>query len=89
VDGTRHLLEAAGRAGLQRLVYRSSVANLGVPCGDGHREDDLANEEAKARLEQMMGHYKRSKYLAEQAVLAAARDGLPVVVVNHRAPRAG
>ena len=86
VDGTRHLLEAARRAGLQRLVYTSSVATLAVPCGDIHGEDDLPNEETKARLEQMIGNYKRSKYLAEQAVLAAARDGLPVVVVNPTAP---
>jgi len=49
-DGTRHLLEAAGRAGLQRLVYTSSVATLAVPCGDGHREDDLLMRQPRRGL---------------------------------------
>ena len=86
VTGTQRLIEAARRAAVQRFVYTSSVATLAVPCGDGHGKDDLPNEETRARLEQMIGHYKRSKYLAEQVVLAAAREGFPAVVVNPTAP---
>jgi dihydroflavonol-4-reductase len=86
VAGTRHLLEAARRAGVQRFVYTSSVATLAAPCGDVRSKDGLPNEETKTRLEQMIGHYKRSKYLAEQAVLSAARDGFPIVVVNPTTP---
>ena len=81
VAGTRHLLAAARRAGVEKFVYTSSVATLAVPRGD-----DLSDERTQARLEEMIGHYKRSKYLAEQEVLAASRDGLPVVVVNPTAP---
>ena len=81
VAGTRHLLEAARRAGVEKFVYTSSVATLAVPRGD-----DLPDERTQARLEEMIGHYKRSKFLAEREVLAAARDGLPAVVVNPSAP---
>jgi dihydroflavonol-4-reductase len=79
--GTRNILEAAGRQGVERFVYTSSVATLAVP-----REGGLPNEQTEARLEEMIGHYKRSKYLAEQEALRAARNGLPVVIVNPTAP---
>jgi len=81
VVGTRHLLEAARRAGVERFVYTSSVATLAVP-----RRDGLPDERTQAGLEEMIRHYKRSKYLAEQEVLSAARSGLPAVIVNPTTP---
>ena len=81
VTGTRNLLEAARRAGVQRFVYTSTVATVAVPRSGG-----LPNEETVAGLEEMIGHYKRSKFLAEQEALRAAAEGLPVVIVNPTAP---
>jgi len=81
VEGTGNLLEAARRAGVERVVYTSTVGCIHLP-GDGTPGD----EEAPARLEEMSGTYKRSKFLAEQAALESARSGLPVVVVNPTAP---
>jgi dihydroflavonol-4-reductase len=81
VDGTRNLLWAARRAGVERLVYTSTVGTIAVP---GHSA--LPNEETIARLDQMIGHYKRSKFLAEQEMMQAAREGFPVVVVNPTTP---
>jgi dihydroflavonol-4-reductase len=82
VEGTRHLLLAAADAGLRRIVYTSSVATLGL------RPDDLpADESTPATLAGIVGHYKRSKFLAEQAVRELiAETGLPVVIVNPAAP---
>jgi dihydroflavonol-4-reductase len=84
VAGTRHLLESARRAGIERLVHTSNVATLAVPRGD-----ELLNEGPQARLEEMIGHYKRSKYLAEQEVLSAAHDGLPGHCESDRARWSG
>jgi dihydroflavonol-4-reductase len=81
VEGTRHLLEAAGRAGVEKFVYTSTVATIAV-----HREGALPNEETKATLDEMIGHYKRSKFLAEQEAVKAAAAGVPVVIVNPTAP---
>jgi dihydroflavonol-4-reductase len=81
VDGTRNLLEAARQAGVQRLVYTSTVGCIGMP-GDG----TPGSEDSPVRLEDMNGDYKRSKFLAEQAALDYAKAGLPVVVVNPTAP---
>ncbi len=81
VTGTRNLLEAAGRAGVVRFVYTSTVATIAV-----HRPGSLPNEETKAGVDEMIGHYKRSKFLAEQEALRAAANGLPVVIVNPTAP---
>ncbi len=81
VEGTRNLLSAARRVGVARIVYTSSVATLGLRA-DG----SPADEQTGAQLADMIGHYKRSKFLAEQWVLEAARDGLPVVVVNPSTP---
>ncbi len=82
VDGSRALLLAAQKAGVERMVYCSSVAALGL-VGDGTPGD----ESTPNALEKVVGTYKRSKYLAEQAVLALAREnGVPVVVVNPSAP---
>ncbi|HTS13658.1 MAG TPA: hopanoid-associated sugar epimerase [Candidatus Limnocylindrales bacterium] len=82
VDGTRALLEAAGRAGVERVVYTSTVATIAVPTADG----SLPNETTHASLEQMTGHYKRSKFLAELEAIKAAAAGVPVVIVNPTAP---
>jgi dihydroflavonol-4-reductase len=82
VEGTRHLLLAAAAARVARIVYTSSVATLGL------RPDHLpADETTPVTLAAMIGHYKRSKFLAEQAVREmAAETGLPVVIVNPAAP---
>lgn len=81
VDGTRNLLEAARRAGVQRIVYTSSVACIGLPA-DG----SAGTEDTPVTLESMVGHYKRSKFLAERVALEAAGQGVPVVIVNPAAP---
>jgi dihydroflavonol-4-reductase len=81
VTGTRTLLEAAREAGIERTVYCSTIGAIGLPPGGG-----LGSETTPVSLDQMAGHYKRSKYLAEQEVLKLAREGLPVVIVNPSAP---
>jgi dihydroflavonol-4-reductase len=81
VDGTRAIIEAAQRAGVGRMVYTSSVACVGLPA-DG----SPGVEDTPVSIEDMIGHYKRSKFLAEQAVLALARDGAPIVIVNPSTP---
>jgi dihydroflavonol-4-reductase len=82
VDGTRQLMEAALEAGVERVVYTSSVATLGL-LADGVP----ANEDVPSRLEDMVGPYKRSKFLAEQTVHALIRErGLPAVIVNPSTP---
>jgi dihydroflavonol-4-reductase len=82
VGGTRRLIEAAWRAGVERIVYTSTVATIAVPS-DG---ESLPNEEACAGLGDMIGHYKRSKFLAELEAIKAAASGVPVVIVNPTAP---
>ena len=81
VEGSRALLLSARQAGVERMVYCSSVAALGL-VGDG----TPGTEATPNSLAKVIGTYKRSKYLAEQAVLALARDGVPVVIVNPSAP---
>jgi len=81
VEGTRNILLAARQAGVERTVYTSSVATMGIP-GDGAPGD----EQTPVSLEAMIGHYKRSKFLAEQVALEAARAGQPVVIVNPSTP---
>jgi len=81
VRGTCNILEAARREGVERLVYTSSVATLAVD-----RPNALPNEQTEARIEEMIGHYKRSKFLAEQEALRAASEGVPVVIVNPSTP---
>jgi len=81
VTGTKNLLEAARDVGVERIVYCSTIGAIGLPPGGG-----LGTEETPVSLEQMAGHYKRSKYLAEQEVVKLARAGLPVVIVNPSAP---
>ncbi len=82
VDGTVALLRAALDAGVTRIVYTSSVAVLGKRA-DGQPAD----EETPSSLADMVGHYKRSKFLAEEAVRGLCRDaGLPAVIVNPSTP---
>ena len=82
VAGTRALMEAAGEAGVVRIVYTSSVATLGI-----NRDGSPADEAAPAALADMIGHYKRSKFLAEEVVRDLVRDaGLPAVIVNPSTP---
>lgn len=81
VTGTRNILETAREVGVERSVYCSTIGAIGLPPGGG-----LGTEETPVSLEHMAGHYKRSKYLAEQEVLKLAREGLPVVIVNPSAP---
>src|SRR5271168_866302 len=80
VGGTQSILRAAASAGVSRIVYTSTVGALGIPHGGVGREDTPSS------LAEMPGHYKRSKYMAEQAALAAARAGAPVVIVNPSTP---
>jgi dihydroflavonol-4-reductase len=79
-DGTRALLEAARNAGVERAVYTSTVGCIGFV------EGGLGDETTPVSLADMTGHYKRSKWLAEQAALESARGGFPVVIVNPTAP---
>ncbi len=82
VEGTRRLMLAALRAGVERVVYTSSVAVLGLRPGD-----EPSDEETPATVDDMIGPYKRSKFLAEEVVRELVRDaGLPAVVVNPSAP---
>lgn len=81
VEGVRSLLEAAEAAGCRRVVYCSSVGVLGTPS-DGRPGD----EESPVALADMVGHYKRSKFLAEEEARRAADRGLPVVIVNPSTP---
>jgi dihydroflavonol-4-reductase len=80
VDGTRNLLEAAAGARVERIVYTSTVGCIGLPAaGSG-------DEQTPVSIDAMAGHYKRSKWLAEQVALEKASAGLPVVIVNPTAP---
>ncbi len=81
VEGTRNILDASRRAALQRIVYTSSVATVGIPA-DG----SPGNEDTPVSVADMIGHYKRSKFLAEQVVREAAQSGAPVVIVNPSTP---
>lgn len=82
VEGTRHLMEAALAAGISRIVYTSSVATLGC-----HRDGTPADEDTPVTLDDMIGHYKRSKFLAERVVdELVQRAGLPAVIVNPSTP---
>jgi len=82
VGGTRNLMLAAAEAGVERIVYTSSVATL-----KARSDGTAATEESVATLADMTGHYKRSKFLAEQEVQHLAdKQGLPVVIVNPSTP---
>jgi dihydroflavonol-4-reductase len=80
VEGTRNVLDAAARAGVERVVYTSTVGCIGMP------EGRTGDEQTPVSIADMAGHYKRSKWLAEQVALEKAAAGLPVVIVNPTAP---
>jgi dihydroflavonol-4-reductase len=80
VGGTKNLLDAAKRAGVEKFIYTSTVATIAVD------RPELPTEETDARLEEMVGHYKRSKWMAEREALNAAKNGLPVIVAMPTTP---
>ena len=98
VEGTRAILEAARKQDVRRVVYTSSVATMGFGSsghpGGGHsaaRSGDvqtsgLTDEDSPVSLSDMIGHYKRSKFMAEQVAFDAARSGVDVVIVNPTTP---
>ena len=81
VDGTRELLRIAREAGVERVVYTSSVATMGFKS-DG----SIVNEETPVGLANMIGHYKRSKFLGEQEAIRAAQAGQHVMILNPTTP---
>lgn len=82
VAGTRNLIMAAADAGVRKIVYTSSVAVLGL-----NRDGSPADEDTPVLLSDMIGHYKRSKFLAEAEVMKLIKDlGLPVIIVNPSTP---
>src|ERR1700741_745721 len=80
VGGTKNLLEAGKRAGVEQLIYTSTVATVAVD------RTELPDELTDAKLEEMVGHYKRSKWLAEREVLSAANAGFPAIVAMPTTP---
>lgn len=82
VQGSLNVLDAAAEAGVERVVYTSSVATLGL-----NRDKSPADEETPVTLDDMIGAYKRSKFLAEEAVRRRATErGQDVVIVNPSTP---
>jgi dihydroflavonol-4-reductase len=81
VEGTRNILQAARLAGVQRVVYTSSVATVGIP-----KDGSPGREDTPVSVTDMIGHYKRSKFLAEEVVREAAKAGAPVIIVNPSTP---
>ncbi|MGA2003310.1 MAG: NAD-dependent epimerase/dehydratase family protein [Terriglobales bacterium] len=100
VEGTRALLNAARKQGVRRVVYTSSVATMGFGpnghaaelrsawTGEGARPHTgtVANEDSPVALADMIGHYKRSKFMAEQVAFEVAKSGVDVVIVNPTTP---
>lgn len=81
VDGTRELLRMAREAGVRRVVYTSSVATMHF-----RKDGIVVNEDTPVSLHDMVGHYKRSKFMAEQAAMQAAQDGQQVMILNPTTP---
>jgi dihydroflavonol-4-reductase len=81
VEGTRALLEAARKNKLRRVVYTSSVATMGFTSNGRPADEDFP-----VSLDDMIGHYKRSKFMAEEVALEAGRSGIDVMVVNPTTP---
>jgi dihydroflavonol-4-reductase len=81
VEGTRELLRLAREAGVRRVVYTSSVATMGFD-----RAGTVVDEESPVSVADMIGHYKRSKWMAEVVALEAARSGQEVIVLNPTTP---
>jgi dihydroflavonol-4-reductase len=81
VEGTREVLRLAREAGVRRVVYTSSVATMGF-----RKDASVVDEETAVSEADMIGHYKRSKWMAEQEAIAAARAGQEVVILNPTTP---
>lgn len=81
VGGTRNLLSACCEAGVEKVVYTSTVGTIGLT-----RDGSPANEDTPVTLDDMIGHYKRSKFMAEQVAKEFAAEGLPVTIVNPTTP---
>ena len=81
VEGTKALLRLAREAGVERVVYTSSVATMGF-----RSDGTVVDEKTPVSIDNMIGHYKRSKFLAEQEAIAAARLGQRVVILNPTTP---
>jgi dihydroflavonol-4-reductase len=81
VDGSQAVFNACRRHAVEKVIYTSSVAALALP--DGGRS---SNEDSKAQLDKVIGHYKRSKLLAQELALEEAARGLPIVIVNPSTP---
>ena len=81
VEGTKTLLRLARETGVGRVVYTSSVATMGF-----RSDGAVVDEDTPVSIDNMIGHYKRSKYLAEREAIAAARFGQPVVILNPTTP---
>ncbi len=81
IDGTRRVLEVAEKAGIERMVYTSSTATIGLPING-----NPADEKTPLQQKDLVGPYKRSKYYAELEVKKGVERGIPVVIVNPSAP---
>jgi dihydroflavonol-4-reductase len=81
VEGTKAIIEAAQASGVRRVIYTSSVATMGFT-----KEGQIATEDSPVSIRDMVGHYKRSKFMAEEIALTAGRKGANVVVVNPTTP---
>ncbi len=81
VEGTRELLRLAREAGVPRVVYTSSVATMGF-----RKDGTIVDETAPVSEADMIGHYKRSKWMAEQVAIEAARSGQHVMILNPTTP---
>ena len=81
VEGTRAIIQAAQACGVRRVIYCSSVATMGFT-----KSGQIVDEDTPVSLADMIGHYKRSKFIAEQIALEAGRKGANVVVVNPTTP---
>jgi len=81
VEGTKNIFTASRLAGVKRIVHTSSVAAIGLAP-----EGQIADESTTTTQEQLISDYKKSKFLAEKLAFEAAKDGLPVVIVNPSTP---
>jgi dihydroflavonol-4-reductase len=81
VEGTRNILAAAQKAGIERTVYTSSVAAIGVG-----KSGKVVDETYQSPIEKLVGDYKKSKFLAEQVAMDAVKQGQDIVVVNPSSP---
>ena len=81
VEGTRNILAAAQKAGIERTVYTSSVAAIGVG-----KLGQVVDETYQSPLEKLVGDYKKSKFLAEQVAISAVNQGQDIVIVNPSSP---